>query len=351
MIRTATMAGLVVATSVVSAGAAFAGDSADTADTIASPWSGGALRLAEGDKRFVLALSTLQDGTQVRGEVSAPLDDTTRTAAFVTKDGIAPAFRGAFHIGRESTYGDLALAESDAGLLPFCESNHIPTNDCSNQSDKVKDARKQEGQPVHGDGRYWSYGLDVSFAYDRKTAYRDDVGAATAEFTSTDLQIGGSVALNTSGSWAFTARIGYERANTVDLGDFRRCQALPSTDASITGQVCNDAHYLRSDPGPQSSGYGRVAIAKYPHDSLLSHYVSATELRLNIENALTDSATFDAHLLVFARALKINGSGNGSIRTGLGVTVRTALASPMGASYGRGDLYDYSLFGIVGTSF
>lgn len=39
------------------------------------------------------------------------------------------------------------------------------------------------------------------------------------------------------------------------------------------------------------------------------------------------------------------------VRIGIGGTIRTALGSPEGADYKRGDIYDYSLFGITGVSF
>ena len=214
-------------------------------------------------------------------------------------------------------------------------------------------SRAQQGQPLGPDERYWwGVALEVSFAYDRTAAYRDDVGAgATTDFSATDFQVGGSATIHVPGGWAFTGRAGYERANTVDLGVFRRCTMLPSTDSSTTGQACTDAHYLRSDPGPEQSGYARAAGAYYPdkdNTPLLSRYVSATELRLNFESLGTSTASLDAHLLVFARGLDV---GGGNIRIGIGTTVRTALASPDGASYKRGEIYDYSLFGIVGTTF
>jgi hypothetical protein len=197
---------------------------------------------------------------------------------------------------------------------------------------------------------YWGAGLDVSYAYDQTTAYLDDVGAGpTKAFRSTDLQFGASATLYVPDGWALSARAGYERLHAPTLGDFRRCEALPSTISSVTGQTCRDEHYLLADAGPQQSGYARAAAAYYPADSkLLAQYLSAVELRLNGENLATDAASLDTHLLLFAKGLDL---GGGSVRVGIGATVRTALASPAGADYTRGDIYDYSLFGIAGTSF
>lgn len=341
MIRAAVVAALLIGT----AGHAAAEDSAGTADTVASTWSGGALQLAEADKRFVLALTTLVDGVRARAEISAPLDATTRTAAFVTRAGLAPAFRGALHIGYDSTYRARDLDPSDNELLSYCDQHKI--SPCT--ASKVAQDKQRQGKPIAAHARYWAAGLDLSFAYDRKTAYLNDVGdGPTATFRATDVQIGGSATLYVPGGWALSARAGYERANAVDIGDFRRCTMLPSTVSSVSGQTCTDEHYLRSNPAPEQSGYARTAAAYYPSTSWLSNYLSATELRLNLENLTTSASSFDVHLLLFAKGLDV---GGGSIRIGIGTTVRMALASPVGADYGRGDLYDYSLFGIAGTSF
>lgn len=331
---------------------AAADDSVGTGDTVASTWSGSAFQLAESDKRFNLALGTLLDGVRLRAEVSAPLDDTTRTAAFLGKTGVAPAFRTALHIGYDSTYRALALEPADGDLLAYCEANKIdPCTESKVAEVKLQAAaaRKHNGQPVGVAARYWAFGLDVAYAYDRTTAYVGDVAAATtATFSDTDLQIGASAMLYVPGGWVATLRGGYERSNKVDIGDFMRCDALPSSNMSVTGQTCSDQHYLIDDPGPQQSAYLRVSGAYYPVHSLLANYVSAAELRLNLENITTDAASFDVHLLVFAKGLDV---GGGNIRVGVGTTVRTALASPAGSDIKRGDIYEYSLFGIVGTSF
>jgi hypothetical protein len=345
MMRTAIGAAVLAAT----AGHAVADDSAGTADTVASTWSGGALQLAEADKRFVLALTTLVDGIRARAEISAPLDAATRTATFVTRTGLAPAFRGSFHLGYDSTYRALDLEPSDGELRQYCDQHQIAQCTERKVNEDKQKARQRQGQPLGVNAQYWGVGLDLSYAYDRTTAYMNDVGAGpTAAFSATDLQIGGSGTLYVPGGWALSLRAGYERANSVNIGTFQRCVMLPSTVSSVTGQICSDEHYLRSDPGPQQSGYARLAGAYYPASSWLSHYASATELRLNFEDLGTDAASFDVHLLVFAKGLDI---GGGSVRVGIGATIRTALASSMGAEHGRGDLYDYSLFGIAGTTF
>jgi hypothetical protein len=326
------------------AGPARADDARDTADTIASTWTGGALRLAADDKRFVLALTTLREGLRARVELSAPLDDNTRTAAFVGKDGIVPGFRGNFYVGYDSTFSALALTPSDQELLAYCERKKIEPCLLS----KVQAEQERNGQPLARQGFYWGAGLNLSYAFDRKTAYVDDIAADTSDFRTSDLQLDATAIVTLPSRWTFSVRAGYERANKVALGDFRRCMPLPSTDMAVTGEACTDEKVLLSDPPAKHSTHVRLAGAYYPFASLLAQYISATELRLNAENLSTDSASFDVHLLAFANAIHL---GDGSARIGLGVTVRTALETPDGADYKAGDVYDYSLFGIAGASF
>lgn len=327
------------------AGTASADDGAETADTVASTWSGGALRLAEDDKRFVFALTTLAKGVRARASVSAPLDPDTRTATFVAKSGIVPAFRASGYIGYDSTFQALALDASDQGLLAYCES--VKLEPCT--ASKAAEHKKKNGQPLGAGGLYWGAGLELSFAYDRTTAYLDDIGAGPrADFSATDLQLGGSGTIYMPGGWTLTARAGYERTNAVNIGKFRRCMSLPSSEPSITGQVCSDERYLKSDPGAEHAGYARLSGSLYPTGSPLARYIAASELRLNLEDLSTQAASFDVHLLLFANGFDLRG---GSVRVGIGATVRTALRSPSGATYGLGDIYDYSLFGIAGTSF
>lgn len=323
---------------------AVADDNAGTGDTIASTWTGGAFQLSENDKRFNLGIATMIHGMQTRIEASAPLDDATRTATFYSKSGLEPAFRATLHIGYDSTYQALALADDDAQLLPYCKAHNIEP--CTGS--RVAEAQARNGQPIAAVERYWRLGVDASYAYDRTTAYLNDVGTTTSTFRSTDLQLGALVMLYEPGGWVVSLRGGYERDNSVSIGTFMRCVALPSSDPDVTGQSCNQAHILLDNPNPQSSGYARLAGTYYPEGGLLANYLSAGELRLNAENLGQDSASLDAHLLLFAKGLDV---GGGSIRIGIGTTVRMALASPAGSTTGRGDFYDYSLFGIAGTSF
>jgi hypothetical protein len=173
-----------------------------------STWSGGALRLAEDDKRFVLAITTLVQG--VRADLSSPLDSATRTAAFVTKAGLAPGFRGALQIGYDSLYHALDLEPSERERLAHCEREKIDPCTVAKAIELKRQAvaaNKKRGQPLDADQRYWGAGLDLSFAYDRTSAYQDDLAAAaTATFRATDLQIGGSATLHVPGGRAFSAR-------------------------------------------------------------------------------------------------------------------------------------------------
>ena len=97
---------------------------------------------------------------------------------------------------------------------------------------------------------------------------------------------------------AVAARVGAAVASRDRRG--QRCESLPSTSMSVTGQVCSKARYLRDDPAPQSSAYARAAGAYYADHSWLSEYVSELELRINFENLVTDDAKLDIHLLLFA---------------------------------------------------
>lgn len=321
-----------------------ADDPQDTADTLVSPWRGAAMRLAADEKRFVLAFNTLFEGVRLRGEASAPLDGDTRVAAFAGTKGLAPGFRGALYLGYDSTYRALALGAGDPALLAYCERHQIKP--CLQS--KADEQMRLDGQPPARSEMYWGAGIGVSYAYDGKTAFVDDVASKTDDFRVTNLQLDASAVLSWPNRLAVSARVGYERADRVSLANFRRCVTLPSTSMSVTGVSCSDAQYLLSDPAPEGSGHARTSFAYYPFDSLLAHYIAATELRVNAENVLTDAASLDVHLIAFFNGVRL---GDGVARIGLGATIRTALASPDGADYVAGDIYDYSLFGVVGTSF
>jgi hypothetical protein len=348
---------LTIALCLTAASVAHGDDSKTTGDTLASPWSGGALQLSEQDKRFVLAVSTLfEPGIRIRAEASAPLDDATRTAVFVSKTGLAPAFRTALFIGYDSMWNALALPgpvslNALCGKPEGCTASELELarKAAEKAKQQANEQKQREGQPPSSGQLTWSAGLDLAFAYDRKTAFLDDIAddTQTKEFSSSDFQLGGSLLFHVADT-AFMARGGYERTHAVQLGTFQRCTVLHSTVQTVVGQDCSEQHYLQGDPGVAHSGYLRLSGAYYPSDNLLARYLSATELRLNFENLTTDAASFDIHVLIFARGLQLGGQ---SLRTGIGTRVRVALASPVMASYGRGDLYDYSLFGIIGTSF
>jgi hypothetical protein len=325
---------------------ALADDAADTVDTLSSPWRGAALRLASEDKRFVLAVNSLFKGFRIRTDLSAPLDDETRTAAFVGKTGLAPGFRGALYLGYDSTYRALDLDAGDQGLLPACERAGIPNAKCTQK--RLDEKLRLDGKPAARSEAYWGIGVEASYAYDRQSAFMNDVATNKETFPVSDLQVDASAVITWPNRLTLTLRAGYERSNQVSFATFRRCVALPSTDMSVSGTACGDAKYVVSDPDPEGSYHARAAVAYYPDDSLLASYISATELRTNLENLSTDTASFDVHLLAFLKGIEL---GDSKARIGLGATVRTAVKAPEGADYQAGDIYDYSLFGVVGTSF
>lgn len=345
------------------AGRAAADESAALADTLVSPASGALIRLSEGDQRFVLAVAPAIEGYRLQAEISAPLDDTTRTATFLTRRGATPSFRGSLHLGYDSRYDTLGLTPDDQDLMRYCDANGIKPclasavadhkyctahgiHPCDAAGIKAhQQAARRDGQPLDRGERYWTLGLDLAYAYDRTKAYRDDVGSAmTSTFTAKDLQVGLAYVHHEPGGWVVSVRGGYERNDAVDIGEFQRCESLPSTSMSVTGQVCSKARYLREDPAPESSGYARVAGAYYADHSWLKEYLSEIELRANLENLTTDAAQLDLHLLLFVRSLDVSSS---KIRIGVGTTISSALNAPVGADL----ISDYSLFGIAGTSF
>jgi hypothetical protein len=336
---------------------ARADDSKDVGDTIASTWSGGALRLSEQDKRFYLAASTLfAPGIRIRAELSAPLDDATRQAVFLDrKSGLAPGFRGGLFVGYDWTWR--ALAHSiDERIQTLCHG----AAECTGSQEKAardkeegiqREARLQRtrgGQPLSSGVTTWSLGMDLAFAYDSQTAFVSDVGDSdqTRDFPSSDLQLGAAGIVVLPKGWAFTGRLGYDRAHAVQFGTFRRCTTLHSSDPMVSGQVCSDQRYLVRDGGVSNSAYARASAAYYPSDGVLARYLSATELRLNFESLTTNAASLDIHLLAFARGVTLASTG---VRIGVGTTVRSALVSTDETR--AGEIVDYSLFGIVGTSF
>jgi hypothetical protein len=328
---------------------AAAEDSVGTADTIASTWSGGVFRLAERDHSFALTLTTLLEGVRIRGQISAPLDSTTRRAVFREKGTFAPAFRGSLHIGYDSTYKALDLEPEDGKLLQYCKAQKIEPCTASAVAEHKKKAagpRRRNGQPIAGAAHYWALGLDLAYAYDRTTAYVGDISdnMMIRDFRATNLQVGGSYMRYVPGGWVLTARGGYERSNPVNIGDFRLCQTLDSSNPTMSGQACSDAQYLISDPDVRATAYGRVSGTYYPTDSVFANYLSAAELRVNFEKLTSDDASLDVHLLLFAKGIDL---GGGSARFGIGTTVSRGLSAPVGADV----ITKYSLFGIAGTSF
>ncbi|WP_437977555.1 hypothetical protein WMF11_11935 [Sorangium sp. So ce295] len=76
------------------------------------------------EKRGILGYSTLfESGVRLSLETSAPLDEDTRTAAFLRKGQLASGFRAELHIGYDSTHKLMNLTDAERQLadLHFCE--------------------------------------------------------------------------------------------------------------------------------------------------------------------------------------------------------------------------------------
>jgi hypothetical protein len=77
------------------------------------PWSDASFVITESDHRAVVQYSQLaHDGLGIHASVSAPIDDSTRTAAFTINNKLASGFKASLQIGRDTRAEHLAALES-----------------------------------------------------------------------------------------------------------------------------------------------------------------------------------------------------------------------------------------------
>jgi len=112
------------------------------------------------------------------------------------------------------------------------------------------------------EGSAYALLLSGAFSIDRASVYQDDIASAPTSSTSYDLQLGIDFTLYTPHKGlSLNARVGMERSRTIGAVPFQRCEGTPSTDATVSGSLCDPNALFRSGPQPSASTSGYVRLA------------------------------------------------------------------------------------------
>lgn len=200
-------------------------------------------------------------------------------------------------------------------------------------------------------GVFWYRGLEASISYNRLSVYQSDVASQASSHSEYAVRLGGRVTLELSPargqSIHLSAAGGYERRQDIAATGFKRCTTLPSQDPDVTGTACSDAYYLDQTPEAKSQLYASLA-GVYVHKVTpgSKQPIPGMELRFDAQGT-RDTAAVDSTLMFFLVPI----SNSTAVRTGVGATLRTALAAPDDADYEAGDISGVDVFGFVGMTF
>jgi hypothetical protein len=276
-----------------------------------APAADALFRFTSDDKRLTVAVTyALPQRVSLFAQVSAPLDGDSRIARFIGEEDAA--FAGQLQIGYDSrralawradeaaraalaltpeerTFEDLKLCETYA-IEPCTQSRIVKwmTEDhcdrvtgCSNTelSRAAPWAMAVERRNLMVSNipstlrnvEYW-VGGDLAVAYDRLPVYRLDVATSPIDVAKWNVQVGANASLFLVHALALNLRVGTEVARTPKPKKFTRCQMLPSSDPTVTGQSCDkDALFLGGElPPERAAAYVRFAIDYEFHKSKLT---------------------------------------------------------------------------------
>lgn len=177
-------------------------------------------------------------------------------------------------------------------------------------------------------GTYVALGVEWSVSYDQTSAYeRDDLTKPAAKpFTKYNIQIGGRQTVYINSMVAMTLRAGLSASRGFEVEEFKRCKALPTTNAELTASQCTDKAFILTDidESAKITGHFRWAVTYVPLKPIGIDMFPGLELRASLENLGQRDATLQLRGIAFVTpALGILAA-----RFGVGIDVSNRLSKP-----------------------
>jgi hypothetical protein len=260
---------------------------AEAKELVRIPWQGAFLKISSKEQTAILAYSnSFSKGAGTYNiELSAPLDESTRRVDITTGSGAPNPFR--FKLSLEyNSMGEFLRDYVEKGEAywegDWCDEfekeqkNKKEVFACDPTSPKFKEwfagKRKQLldsvatkrlpsvlSRPVSL-GVTWTLGGEVEGGFDRKSVYGADLAADPEERTRFDFSAN-VVFQGFVGSYlAIPVRAGLSYAQGFSAREVERCRALPSSDASISGNECSKVLLFDEDAKGQVQGQVEAAL-------------------------------------------------------------------------------------------
>lgn len=269
---------LAVASFVLGATPAFAQDL--NSGVFVDTHLGTAIELSGEKKRLTLSLR--QDFARhsrgsIRLELSAPLDEDTRIAAFTGSSlDPVPGFRARVFIGGDSI-------------------RNAVTNGAGAPTPRSTSGLQMDPSGHEGDSLGFEGGAELAYAYDRLNVLdASDLSLEATQRSTYELRIGGRGAIHFFGnahmSAMLTMQSGIEVARSSETESATVCTQHPSSDPSMTAESCEDGLLATTDASTEYAGYASVSTVVL-FDVNLDGVQAGVNFSLNAYDLSRDAST------------------------------------------------------------
>ncbi len=245
-----------------SATPAFAdGDATNTLSVL--PMNGVFLKISDADKRGTVEFGSNISAFRYHLSLSAPIDGTSRRAAFTDNSGLASGTALSLSLSYSSILADAGAAAREVGAPDrWCREfatemakTGKPIPPCSEEDETYSAwlAAHHPGPsgmaaelgrrpiPTRRDNPFfWEAGVDFGGSYDRLSVYPADAAADPQDIKKWTTKVG----LNLKAYWApwfaLTVKPGIQWSKSPSVATFTRCESVPSSSTDVTGQSCAD---------------------------------------------------------------------------------------------------------------
>jgi len=248
---------------------AFADGDASSALSVL-PWNGVFLKVSDGDQRGTVEFGRNVSAFRYHLAVSAPLNSSSRVAAFTDENRLTAGASASLSISFSSILNDAGAAArvigkptdacraflaamSAAGKvpLPTCSEDsavysawlveHANTATDAAQSAAARELGKRPVPTAFADRRFfWELGLDLLGSYDRLSVLPADAAAPEEDATKWNFRAGLAARAYWAPWFALTLKPGIEWSRSPSTVKFTRCEGVPSSSDNVTGQSCSD---------------------------------------------------------------------------------------------------------------
>jgi hypothetical protein len=308
---------------------------------VALPLSGAFLTVSRDKANLTASLSRfLGHGLLSEIDLTAATGNGEDIAA-VSSGGLAPGLDLAVNLQYDTRHRLLAFpVKHYAELSKLCNAT-LGKQACSSE-----DLPKTFSlSPIPTFARaYWSLGGAARVHYDQISAYAHLADASPANLSRVTVSAGGTATAYFAPAVAVKVESGYTYGYLPNTRAVHRCLNLPSANPAITGQSCADTQLEIAPATRAHRGYGRLSVT-YLTPVTWNHFVPGMEVDAFAED-------LGGHPRLDARGVFFMSPSQGAVytRTGVGVTVSTALTSVDGA-YRAGHLIGVTPFAFFGANF